>query len=145
MKKQTIVLGADHAGFELKESMKTHLLKRGMEVYDLSPRFEDGDDYPAIGRTVAKTVAAAAKVRGLLVCGSGVGVAIAANRVKGARAVDGHTAAEVKRAREHNDVNILTLSGTDLTTAAAAKIVDVFLATPASTAARHRRRVEQLK
>ncbi|MBU1349121.1 RpiB/LacA/LacB family sugar-phosphate isomerase [Patescibacteria group bacterium] len=144
MSMQTIVMGADHAGFALKEAVKVHLIRRGAEVRDLSPRFTASDDYPAIGRKVATAVAKDRNARGILVCGSGVGVAIAANRVRGARAVDGHTPTKTKLAREHNDVNILTLSGWSMKPAAAAKLVDVFLSTPASTAARHRRRVKQL-
>jgi ribose 5-phosphate isomerase B len=74
-----------------------------------------------------------------------VGVAIAANRVKGVRAFDGHAVAEVKLAREHNDANVLTLSGWKMSAKAAMKLVDVFLKTPFSNAARHRRRVRQLR
>ncbi|MCI0479516.1 RpiB/LacA/LacB family sugar-phosphate isomerase [Candidatus Uhrbacteria bacterium] len=144
MHQTTIHLGADHAGFALKEKVKADLMRRGFDVRDATPRFKDGDDYPLVGTKVAKAVATDPKARGILVCGSGVGVAIAANRVKGARAVDGHSPAEVKLAREHNDANVLTLSGWSLKPATAAKLVDAFLSTPFSTAVRHRRRVKQL-
>jgi ribose 5-phosphate isomerase B len=144
MKRQTIVLGADHAGFALKEKVKRELLRRGHDVHDATPRFKAGDDYPLRARQVAKLVVKDATSRGILVCGSGVGVAIAANRVKGIRAMDGHAATEVKLAREHNDVNVLTLSGWKLSVKAAMKLVDAFLKTPFSNAARHRRRVKQL-
>jgi ribose 5-phosphate isomerase B len=144
MKTQTIYLGADHAGFALKEKVKLGLLGLGHEVHDTSPRLKEGDDYPLRGRKVAKLVAKDAKSRGILVCGSGVGVAIAANRVKGVRAFDGHTVAEVKMAREHNDANVLTLSGWKTSVNDAMKLVDAFLKTPSSTAARHQRRIKQL-
>jgi len=144
MTTQTIVLGADHAGFTLKEKVRRELLRRGCDVHDATPRFKAGDDYPLAGRKVAKLVAKDKKSRGIIVCGSGVGVAIAANRIKGIRAMDGHAPAEVKLAREHNDVNVLTLSGWKMSAIAAMKLVDAFLKTPFSNAARHRRRVKQL-
>lgn len=144
MTKQTIILGADHAGFALKEKVKRELLRRGYDVRDLSPRYKAGDDYPLVGRRVAKLVAKDRKSRGILVCGSGVGMAIAANRVKGVRAVEGHTAGEVILAREHNDVNVLALAGWRMRPKEAMKLADAFLETPFSKAARHRRRVRQL-
>jgi len=144
MKTQTIILGSDHAGFALKEKIKRELLRRGHDVHDATPRFKAGDDYPLAARRVVKLVAKDAKSRGILVCGSGVGIAIAANRIKGIRAVDGHAPAEVKLAREHNDVNVLTLSGWKTNAKDAMKLADAFLATPFSNAARHRRRVKQL-
>jgi ribose 5-phosphate isomerase B len=144
MKTQTIVLGADHAGFALKERVKRELLDRGCDVHDATPRFKAGDDYPLAARKVAKLVSKDTKDRGILVCGSGVGVAIAANRMKGIRAMDGHAVAEVKLAREHNDVNVLTLSGWKMSLKDAMKLADAFLTTPFSNAARHLRRVKQL-
>jgi ribose 5-phosphate isomerase B len=142
----TIFLGADHAGFALKEKLKPFLKKTGFTIKDLTPKFIAGDDYPRIGEAVARKTARSTKhgARGILVCGSGVGVAIAANRVKGCRAVEGFTAAQVKLAREHNDANVLTLGGWHANQWKMKKLIRVFLSTKASTAKRHRRRVKQL-
>jgi ribose 5-phosphate isomerase B len=138
-----ITIGADHAGFALKEKLKDNLVRMGWSVRDVTPEFHEGDDYPAIGRAVARAVRGK-RARGLLVCGSGEGVAIAANRVRGARAVVGHDANQVKKAREHNDMNILCLSGWNNTVPHSMRLIRAFLGTPASDAVRHRRRVRQL-
>lgn len=143
MPKPTLFLGADHAGFALKEKLVPLLRKQGYDVRDLTPVFEEGDDYPPIGKAVARRVAGS-HAKGVLICGSGVGVAIAANRIKGARAVEAHSGQQIKKAREHNDVNVLTLSGWNNTAAKAMKFIRTFAQTPFSTAARHRRRVKEL-
>jgi ribose 5-phosphate isomerase B len=140
----TIFLGADHAGFKLKEKLKPFLQKTNFAVKDLTPKFTEGDDYPRIGESVAKKTARDKKSFGVLVCGSGVGVAIAANRVKGCRAVEGFTASQVKLAREHNDANVLTLGGWHANQWKMKKLIRVFLSTKASTAERHKRRIKQL-
>lgn len=139
-----LFLGADHAGFKLKEAIKNGLAKKDVLVVDLSPVFKDGDDYPAIGKKVATHVAKNREARGLIVCGTGVGVAIAANRVKGIRAVDGHSVEEIQHTRNDENVNVLTLSGWKMKPDMALKIVAAFLSTPFSTAERHRRRLKQL-
>lgn len=139
-----LFLGADHAGFKLKEAIKQGLAKKGVDVVDLSPVFKDSDDYPAIGKKVATHVAKNKDARGLIVCGTGVGVAIAANRIKGVRAVDGHSVDEVKRTRNDEDVNVLTLSGWNMKPTMAMTLINAFLSTPFSSAERHRRRVKQL-
>lgn len=139
-----LYLGADHAGFKLKEKLKALLLRRRVKLIDLSPVFRAGDDYPLIGRRLAKKVAGDKTARGILVCGSGVGVAITANRVKGARAVEGYSTTQVKLAREHNDVNVLTLGGWNTPLGTALRLIKTFLSTKTSTATRHRRRVKQL-
>ena len=138
-----IILVADHAGFDLKERIRAMLDRNGLAYEDLSPKHVPGDDYPAIGMAAArKTVKA--KGRGIFVCGSGVGMAIAANRIKGARAAVGNSEEGVKRARLDDDINILTLSGWNTSLPKAMKLIDAFLKTKASSAARHRRRVKQL-
>ena len=136
-------MGADHAGFELKEKIKAHLTKKGTEVRDLSPKPVAGDDYPLVAKQVAKKVV---KMDGqaVLVCGSGLGMDIAANRVKGGRAVVVRNEKEAILSRQDDHANILVL-GARLTPAKAAlKIVDTWLATPFSKAARHERRVKEL-
>ena len=144
MPKQTIFLGADHAGYALKERTKAWLSSHGFDVRDLSPRLRAGDDYPKHGFAVARRVAKTKGSRGVLVCGSGVGVSIAANRIKGARAFDAYDTRTVKLAREHNDANIIALSGWHTPAAKAKKLVRIFLSTKFSAAQRHLRRVKQL-
>ncbi|MFZ2803849.1 MAG: RpiB/LacA/LacB family sugar-phosphate isomerase [Patescibacteria group bacterium] len=144
MPKPAIFIGADHAGFALKEKVKAHLESSGYDIYDVSPVFKANDDYPAIGSDVAHWVAKTKNARGILVCGSGVGISIAANRIDGARAFDAYDARTTKLARQHNDANIISLSGWHLDIAAAKKMVDLFLKTRFSSAARHHRRVKQL-
>lgn len=144
MNKPLLFLGADHAGFELKETLKADLLDMGYEIYDLSPRFKADDDYPLHAKKVAMAVAKTSDARGILVCGSGVGISIAANRTKGVRAFDAHDEKEVKLAREHNDVNVIALSGWQMDEKHAMSLVKAFLKTKASNAERHKRRVKQL-
>ena len=144
MRQFHLYLGADHAGFALKEKLKSALLKRGCTLIDLSPTFQVNDDYPLHAQRVAQAVAKNAKTRGVLICGSGIGVSIAANRNKGIRAFDAHDVKEVVLAREHNDANVIALSGWRMTEKQALALIEAFLQTPFSKAARHRRRVKQL-
>lgn len=139
----TLYIGADHAGWKLKEAVKKTLAKTAT-IHDLSPVFMDGDDYPTIGKALAKKVAASKTARGLLFCGSGTGVAIAANRVKGARAMEASDAKQIKVARNDEDINILTLGGREITAQKALPLIKTFLTARASSAERHRRRVKQL-
>jgi len=144
-----LLLAADHAGFALKEKLIPLLVKRGYEVCDFTPKYKADDDYPKVANELATSLKSLKSVKsddkhGILICGSGVGVCIAANRHKGIRAMDGHDVNEVKLAREHNDVNVLCLSGWKTKPADALKLIDVFLKTKASPAARHKRRVKQL-
>ncbi len=144
MRQFHLYLGADHAGFALKEKLKSALLKHDYTFTDLSPTFQANDDYPLHAQRVAKAVAQDKKSRGILVCGSGVGVSIAANRNKGIRAFDAHDVKEVILAREHNDANVIALSGWRMTEKQAITLIETFLQTPFSKAARHQRRVKQL-
>lgn len=142
--KPRIIIGADHAGFALKEKLVHELCKRGFDVEDATPSFTPGDDYPPIGKEVARIVGSKQHDRGILVCGSGVGMTIAANRVHGARAMLAHDAKEVQRACIDDMVNILCFSGWNLTSARALKLIDIFLKTKPSKAARHIRRVKEI-
>ncbi|MEO5927190.1 MAG: RpiB/LacA/LacB family sugar-phosphate isomerase [Patescibacteria group bacterium] len=144
MTKPLLFLGADHAGFELKEILKADLLEKGYEIYDLSPRFKKDDDYPLHAKKVALAVSKTPESRGILVCGSGVGISIAANRMKGVRAFDAHDEKETKLARGHNDVNVIALSGWNMDEKHAMALVKMFLKTKTASAERHRRRVKQL-
>lgn len=144
MPTRTLFLGADHAGFELKESLKPWLHTLGFEVCDLSPRFDKDDDYPIHGMKVALAVTKTKNSFGILVCGSGVGISIAANRIQGARAFDAFDTKTVTSAREHTDANIIALSGWHLSPAKAKSFITLFLKTAASKEARHKRRIKQL-
>ena len=140
----TLYLGADHAGWKLKEALKPALQRMDVVVRDLSPTFNAGDDYPKVAMAAAKSVARNKALRGVLFCGSGVGMAIAANRMKGVRAMDAASIPQVKLARAHDDVNVLTVGALSVSPSEALRLINAFLAAPASKAARHRRRVKQL-
>lgn len=136
-------MGSDHAGFELKESLKAALEGEGHEVADVGTDSAESTDYPQFAATAARLVADGAAERGVLVCGSGNGVAIVANKIGGIRAVNGHDAEEAEMSRRHNDANVLTLSGQRLQPEAAREIVGVFLET-GFEGGRHARRVGQI-
>lgn len=138
-----IVIGSDHAGFRLKEALKQHLRGRGHAVEDLGAPSEASIDYPPIGRAVALRASADPAVRGVLVCGSGIGMSIAANRIPGARAALCHCAEFAQLSREHNDANVLVLPGRFVSDDEAGTIVEIFLDT-AFAGGRHERRVRDL-
>ena len=135
-----IALASDHAGFELKEHVKQLLAADGHEVVDIGPETDESTDYPRYARPAAELVASGDAERGVLVCGSGVGVSIVANKVPGVRAVNAHDAQEAQLAREHNDVNVVTLSGSRIESAQADEIVRAFIAGKFE-GGRHARRV----
>ena len=135
-----IALASDHAGFELKEHVKQLLVADGHEVVDIGPETDESTDYPRYARPAAELVASGDAERGVLVCGSGVGVSIVANKVPGVRAVNAHDAQEAQLAREHNDVNVVTLSGSRIESAQADEIVRAFIAGEFE-GGRHARRV----
>jgi ribose 5-phosphate isomerase B len=138
-----VVIASDHAGFALKSALAAQLAAGGHEVTDLGTDSGDSVDYPLYAAPAARLVAGGEAQRGVLVCGSGNGVAIVANKVAGVRAVNAHDAAEAELARRHNDVNVVTLSGARLDAAAAGEIVRAFLATDFE-GGRHQRRVNQI-
>src|SRR5215471_8294526 len=105
-----IALGADHAGFELKENIRQHLAGIA-DVQDFGTSALESVDYPDFARAVAEAVAAHQADRGILFCGTGIGMAIAANKVPGIRAANVNTESEAKICREHNDTNVLTVGG----------------------------------
>ncbi len=141
-----VFLGADHGGFALKENLKTWLADQGIEVEDMGAAILDPeDDYPVYAKQVAKKVLENPEYRGLLFCRSGGGMTIAANRVKGVRAVEIFDEKSARHAREHNDANIATISADWLTEDQARAAITVFLQTPFSKAPRHIRRIAQLE
>lgn len=141
--KPLILLGADHAGFELKERLKHALSEEGWLIHDMSPVFHSGDDYPIVVASVLEKMRPEKDVA-ILFCGSGFGVSIAANRRKHIRATNPTTPEEAILTREHNHANVLTFGGGTLSFAQAKKIALAWLKTPYSKAARHVRRVGQL-
>ena len=142
----TIFLGADHRGFELKEKMKEWLKDHGYTVEDFgAQKLEPEDDYPDFAIAVAEKVAENPEEhRGILLCGSGHGMDIAANKIKGIRATVVMSAEFAKRAREHNNVNIISLAADWTSPSDAAEIVRTFLETPFSGEERHVRRLRKI-
>lgn len=138
-----VALGADHAGFELKEAIKQMLDARGVRWQDFGTSGAVSVDYPDYAAPVAEAVAAGKADRGILVCGSGVGMAIAANKVHGIRASVISDAAGAALAREHNDLNVLTLGARTTAPDEAARIVAAFLDTPFA-GGRHAARIQKI-
>ena len=138
-----IALGADHAGFSLKQTLKAQLTERGHQVIDLGTHSTDSVDYPDFAAAVAHSVQAGAAEHGVLVCGSGIGMAIAANKVAGVRAAVAGDVATARLSRQHNDTNVLAIGARATSDDAAIVIVDAWLATPFE-GGRHARRVGKL-
>jgi ribose 5-phosphate isomerase B len=125
-----IAIGADHAGFPLKEQVRAALERRGHLVADYGTDSQQSTDYPDYAAVVAREVASGRADRGVLVCFTGVGMSMAANKVPGIRAALGVSVDEVRLVRQHNDANILTLGGKFTDAATAEALLDVFLETP---------------
>ena len=142
--KLRVALGADHGGFSLKNELVTRLHET-FEVLDLGSRtFDRDDDYPDFALAVAQAVASGQAQRGILVCGSGVGACIAANKVPGARACLCHDTYSAHQGVEHDDMNILCLGARVVGTELAGELVDAFLKVNFSGETRHRRRLEKV-
>jgi ribose 5-phosphate isomerase B len=138
-----VAVGSDHAGFHLKEHVKAGLAGLGHEIVDVGPASPGSVDYPQFAADAARLVGDGDAQRAVLACGSGVGVAIVANKVAGVRAVNAHDTAEAEMARRHNDANVVTLSGARLGPQDADAIVATFLRTDFE-GGRHARRVGQI-
>jgi ribose 5-phosphate isomerase B len=138
-----IALGADHAGYELKEKIKQHLAASGVSVDDQGTGSSASVDYPDFARKVAENVAARRADRGILVCGSGIGMAIAANKVPGVRAANVTSEHEAQMSREHNDANVLALGARIVDTEKAFSIVDKWLQS-SFAGGRHQQRVDKI-
>lgn len=139
-----IALGADHAGFPLKEHLGRFLGERGYEVEDLGTFSGDSVDYPDFAAAVGRAVAHGDAERGVLICGTGIGVAIAANKLDGVRAATCNDLFTARLARSHNDANVLTLGARVVGSGLAEEIVRTFLAT-AWDDGRHRRRLDKIR
>jgi ribose 5-phosphate isomerase B len=138
-----IAVGSDHAGFGLKSRVVPLLEADGHHVLDVGAESEESVDYPLFAERAARLVAEGEAERGVVVCGSGAGVSIVANKVDGVRAVNAHDAEEAELGRRHNDANVLALSGRRLAEQDAAPIVRAFL-TADFEGGRHGRRVDQI-
>lgn len=140
----TFILGADHGGFALKEHLKHTLEHKGIAYQDVTEDMQDGDDYPPIAQHVAQLVKDRSDTFGLLICRSGIGMDIAANRFRGIRATTIRNAEEARMAREHNHANILVLGADYTSPKQAEQILSTWLDARPSYAQRHVRRVHQL-
>lgn len=138
-----IAIGSDHAGFKLKEKVRKYLLEKGLEVKDFGTYSEESVDYPDFAHPVANAVENKEVDFGIIMCGSGNGINMAANKHKGIRAALSWNAEIAKLARQHNDANILTLPGRFIEEVEALKAVDVFLET-VFEGGRHQKRVEKI-
>lgn len=139
-----IAIAADHAGYALKEALRERLRQQGHQVDDLGTRSEDSTDYPDYAAAVARRVASGEAERGVLVCYTGIGMSIAANKVAGIRAAVAVNDDTVRLTREHNDANVLALGSMFTDTGEAERYLDAFLATPFSGGERHVRRISKL-
>ncbi len=139
-----IVIGSDHAGFELREDLRTYLREQNVEVEDLGVPSEAPADYPDIGAVVAEKVARGEFERGILICGSGIGMSIVANRFAGVRAALCHDLYTARMSREHNDANVLVLGGRVTGKGLAREILKVWLESRFQ-GGNHQRRLEKIK
>lgn len=138
-----IAIASDHGGFELKEKIKEYLLERNLEVMDLGTNSEESVDYPVYGKACGRAVASGEADRGIVCCGTGIGISIAANKVKGVRCAlctDEHMA---EMTRKHNDANMIAMGGRTTDVETALKITQVWLDTEFE-GGRHQRRVDML-
>ena len=140
-----IALGSDHGGYALKQEIMKHLEERGMEYKDYGCYSEESCDYPEFAHAVGKAVAAKECELGILICGTGIGISIAANKIKGVRAALCHDCFSAQATKEHNDANILALGARVVGVGHALKIVDTFLDTPFSNDERHIRRIAAIE
>ncbi|HGE71283.1 TPA: ribose 5-phosphate isomerase B [Candidatus Poribacteria bacterium] len=141
-----IAIGSDHAGFELKEEIKKILKEKGYEFTDFGAKSLDPqDDYPEYGKKVAEAVSSGKYDRGIAICGTGIGISIAANKVPNIRASVAYNTEMAKISRLHNDANVLALGGRVKTQEPISDILTVWLETPFSGDERHKRRINQIK
>ena len=136
-----IAIGSDHGGFELKKEVMAHLDARGLEYKDFGTYSDASCDYPVYGKAVAKAVASGECERGIIICGTGIGISIAANKVHGIRAALCGDCFSAEATRQHNDANVLALGARVVGPGLALKILD----TPFSNSERHIRRIEMIE
>lgn len=140
-----LALGCDHGGYGLMQEVKAHLEKRGFEYKDFGCYSTDSVDYPEYAKKVAHAVADGECELGILICGTGIGISIAANKVKGIRAALCSDCFSAEATKEHNNANILCMGARTTGPGLALKIVDTFLDTPFSNDERHIRRINMIE
>lgn len=145
MENKTIAIGSDHGGFALKQEVVKYLKGKNIDFEDFGCYSEKSCDYTEYGRAVAEAVAAGKYEKGILICGTGIGISITANKVRGIRCALCSDCFSAEATREHNDANILALGGRVVGTGLALKIVDTFLNTPFSNEERHIRRISRIE
>ena len=140
-----LAIGSDHGGFALKQAIAKHLESRGLEYRDYGTYSEASCDYPDFGRAVAEAVAAGEAEYGIIICGTGIGISITANKVPGIRAALCGDCFSAEATRSHNGANVLALGARVVGEGLALKIVDTFLDTPFSNDERHIRRIRKIE
>ena len=140
-----VAVGNDHAGYEYKKILIDHLKDRGIETVDMGTDSAQSCDYPDYAKKVADEIVSGKADMGLLICGTGIGMSIAANKVKGIRAAVVTEEFSCEATRSHNDSNILCLGTRVLSPEKAIKLLDIFLDTPFSEGENHKRRIEKVK
>ena len=138
-----VIIGCDHAAYDLKEKIKTHLTGKGFRVSDMGCDGPDSVDYPDYAEKVGKAVVSDAEALGILICGTGIGISIAANKIHGVRAALVHTEFEARMSRNHNNANVLCMGARVLDHDLAVSLVDVWLS-ESFEGGRHGRRVDKI-
>ncbi len=138
-----IALASDHAGFELKEAIKKHLIKNNYDIQDYGTDSTASVDYPIYGKKAAEAVASGACDRGIVCCGSGIGISIAANKVNGIRCALVHDEFGAEMCKRHNNANMIAFGAKVVDAETAAKLVDIWMSTDFE-GGRHQRRVEMI-
>lgn len=140
-----IALGCDHGGYGLMQEVIRHLEDRGLEYKNYGCYSEESVDYPVYAKAAANAVASGECEKGILICGTGIGISIAANKVPGIRAALCHDCFSAEATRQHNDANMLAMGARVIGLGLALKIVDIFLDTPFSNDERHIRRIGMIE
>lgn len=140
-----IALGSDHGGYDLKQEVIAYLKEKNLEYKDYGTDSKESCDYPVYAKKVANAIVNGECDKGILICGTGIGISITANKVKGIRAALCHDTFSAQATREHNDANILAMGARVVGPGLALKIVDTFLNTEFSNDERHIRRIEQIE
>lgn len=140
-----IAIASDHGGFELKQAVIAHLEERGLEYKDFGTYSDASCDYPVYAKAAAKAVASGECDRGILICGTGIGVSITANKIRGIRCALCGDCFSAQATREHNDANMLAMGARVVGEGLALKIADTFLDTPFSNDERHVRRISMIE
>ena len=140
-----ISVGCDHGGYPLKLAVLAYLKEHGLEYWDLGCDSAEAADYPLYGKAVGRAVAQGICEKGIVICSTGIGISIAANKVPGVRCALCGDTFSARATRQHNDANVLALGALVTGAGLALEIVDIFLSTPFSGAERHRRRIAQLE